>query len=105
MIPSNWGHTRLVAIWKGSSKGTIDDANAYRGIQIGSSLCKVMTILIINRLKNWYENQILDQQQGFRSGRGTTDGLFIAKRIHQITNKMKKPVYALFVDLLRHLTT
>ena len=98
-IPKNWGHTKLVAIWKGSAKGNIDDPKAYRALQVGSSLCKIMTITILNRVKVWYENQLMDQQQGFRSGRGTTDGIFIAKSTHQITDKMKKPVYVLFVDL------
>jgi len=56
-------------------------------------------MLIINRLKTWYEAQLLDQQQGFRCGRGTTDGIFIVKSLQQITNKMKKPTYLLFVDL------
>ena len=58
-----------------------------------------MLILIINRLKCWYDSQLLDQQKGFRIGRGTTDGIFIAKRVQQITDKMKKPVFLLFVDL------
>ena len=98
-IPKSWSHSRLVAIWKGSSKGKLDDPTAYRGLQIGSSLCKILIIIIINRMKSWYENQLGDQQQGFRSGRGTTDGIFITKRIQQISHKMKKPLYALFVDL------
>ena len=58
-----------------------------------------MIVIIINRLKDWYEKQLLDQQQGFRSARGTTDGIFIAKSLQQITNKMKKPTFLLFVDL------
>ena len=98
-IPRNWGHSKLVTIWKGASKGSIKDPKAYRGLQIGSSLCKIMIVIIINRLKQWYENHLLDQQQGFRSSRGTTDGIYIAKKIHQITDKMKKPTFLLFVDL------
>ena len=58
-----------------------------------------MVIIIINRVKAWYENQLMDQQQGFRSGRGTTDGIYIIKRVHQITDRMKKPVYVMFIDL------
>ena len=58
-----------------------------------------MLILIINRLKCWYDSQLLEQQQGFRAGRGTTDEISIAKRVQQITDKMKKPVFLLFVDL------
>ena len=40
-----------------------------------------------------------DQQQGFRTGRGTTDGLYYLKRLHQVTAGMKKKAYILFVDL------
>ena len=89
-IPKDWKHSKLVALWKGTSKGSKDDPKAYRGLQIGSTLCKILVIIIINRLKTWYELQLLDEQQGFRSGRGTTDGVYIVKRIHEISNKMKK---------------
>ena len=99
MIPKNWGHSKLVALWKGPGKGKPDDPSTYRGLQIGSNFCKIMVIMIINRWRNWYEKQLMDQQQGFRSARGTTDGIFIVKRVQQISEKMKKPVYALFVDL------
>ena len=98
-IPKSWGHSKLVAIWKGSTKGKSTDPKAYRGLQIGSSMCKIMIVIILNRIKTWYDKQLLDQQQGFRSGRGTTDGIFIAKRIQQVTDKMKKPAYILFVNL------
>ena len=99
VIPASWGHSKLVSIWKGSSKGKSSDPKAYRGLQIGSSMCKIMIVIILNRMKSWYEKQLLDQQQGFRSGRGTTDGIFITKRIQQVADKTKKPVYVLFVDL------
>ena len=99
VVPVRWGHSRLVTLWKGPTKGKAEDASTYRGLQIGSSLCKIMVMIIIHRLQSWYEQQLLDQQQGFRPGRGTTDGIFIAKSIQQITNKMKKPTYLLFVDL------
>ena len=98
-IPKSWGHTRLVTLWKGPSKGSRDDPKTYRAIQIGSTLCKLLVIIIIKRIKPWYEKQIMDQQQGFRSGRGTTDGLYIINRVHQITDRMKKPVYVMFIDL------
>ena len=97
--PRSWGHSKLVTLWKGPSKGKANDPSTYRGLQIGSSLCKILIVIIINRLKAWYELQLLDQQQGFRSARGTTDGIFVVKNIQQITNKIKKVTYMLFVDL------
>ena len=50
-------------------------------------------------MRSWYECQLADQQQGFRNDRGTTDGIYIAKRVQQITRSMKKTAYLLFVDL------
>ena len=99
MIPSSWSHSKLVTLWKGPSKGKIDDPKTYRGLQIGSTLCKILIMIIIGRIKTWYESQLLEQQQGFRSKRGTSDGIFIVKSIQQITSKMKKPTFAMFVDL------
>ena len=88
MIPSKWGHSKLVAIWKGAAKGKSDDPSAYRGIQIGSTFCKLLVVVILERIRNWYESQLLDEQQGFRSSRGTTDGIYIVKRIQQISHKI-----------------
>ena len=98
-LPRTWGHSKLVTLWKGPTKGSADDPSTYRGLQIGSSLCKIIVVIIIRRLKTWYEKQLLDQQQGFRTARGTTDGIFVAKRVQQITSKIKKPTFVLFVDL------
>ena len=51
--------------------GKLSDPATYRGLQIGSTLCNIMMIIILNRIKSWYNSQLLDQQQGFRQGRGT----------------------------------
>ena len=39
-IPKSWGHSKLVALWKGSAKGKIDDPKAHRALQIGSTFYK-----------------------------------------------------------------
>ena len=98
-IPQKWSHSKLVTIWKGATKGKIEDPSTYRGIQIGSTFCKILVVITLERIRKWYEKQLVDQQQGFRSGRGTADGIYIVKRIQQISYRSKKPVYALFVDL------
>ena len=98
-VPDKWGLSRLVALWKGSSKGKRTDPTAYRGLQIGSTLCKILMIIILDRLRDWYDENLLDQQQGFRQGRGTTDGIYLVKRLQQISNIRKKRMYILFIDL------
>ena len=37
-MSQNWSHTKLVAIWKGASKGNANDPTAYRGLQIADHL-------------------------------------------------------------------
>ena len=55
--------------------------------------------MILDRLKKWYDEQLSDNQNGFRSGRGTVDGIYITKRVQQITDQMETPLCILFVDL------
>ena len=97
-VPNSWCHTRLKTIWKGAKKGKITDPETHRGIQIGSTFCKIVTI-ILKRLQYWYDKQLTEQQQGFRPERGTAEGIYLLKRLHQITHASDKPCYALFVDL------
>ena len=62
-------------------------------------MCKLIIILILARIRPWYETQLTDEQNGFRSDRGCTDGIYTAKRIQQITRRKKQVLYLLFVDL------
>ena len=68
-LPNSWENSRLKALWNG--KGSKNNPGKYRGLCIGSIVCKLINI-IINRLRLWYEAQLLDKQNGFRKNRGTT---------------------------------
>ena len=96
-VPSAWGNSRLKTLWKG--KGSKKDPSKYRGLSIGSTVCKLIMNIILSRLKPWYEAQLTDKQNGFRTNRGTTDAIYTVKRVQQITNRKKQPLYLLFVDL------
>lgn len=96
-IAPDWGNSRLKTLWKG--KGSKKDPSKYRGLSIGSIVCKLIMNIILSRLQPWYEAQLTEEQNGFRSNRGTTDGIYTIKRIQQITNRKKQPLYLLFVDL------
>ena len=103
-VPLAWGHSKLIALWKGAAKGSSKDPSTYRRLQVGSSLCKIMVIIILNRLKDWYDNQLLDQQHGFRRKRGTADGIFVTKRLQQISEKMQN-LFSFFLSIsVQHLT-
>lgn len=96
-IPAAWGNSRLKSLWKG--KGSKKDPTKQRGLSIGSTVCKLIINIILKRLQLWYEAQLSDEQNGFRKDRGTTDGIFTVKRVQQITDRKKQPLFLLFVDL------
>ena len=89
----------MIALWKEAPKGKQTDPRAYRALQIVSKFLKILVVVILNRIANWYNSQLQDQQQGFRLGRGTTDGIFMLKQIQQIRHQLNKQTYTLFVDL------
>jgi hypothetical protein len=82
-IPQSFRHSKLIALWKGLSKGSPKDPKTYRGLQIGSSLCKITIIIILDRLKIWYNKQLLDNQHEFRSGHGTADDIYITNMVQK----------------------
>ena len=50
-------------------------------------------------MKKWYNLQLSDHQQSFKQGRGTIDGIYITKRVQQVSDQMQMPIFVLLVDL------
>ena len=68
---------------------------------MGSSLAKIFSLIILNRLENFIENNspISPQQIGFKRGHRTSDHIFV---LHTIINKIikieKSKLFVAFVD-------
>ena len=92
-----WGNSRLKTLWKG--KWSNLNPSKYRGFSIESTVCKLIINIISQRIRPWYGAQPSKEPNGFRRNRGTTDGIYSMKRVHQISNHKKQPLYLLFVDL------
>ena len=92
-IPSTWLHAEITSIFK---KGSQSLAANYRGISIGANMSRILSKIIINRLKDAYERCISDAQFGFRKNRSTTDGIFI---LRNIIEKYNGPFIAVYIDL------
>ena len=88
---------KVEALWKG--KGSKSDPAIYRGLNIGSTVGKVVINIIMNRMQDWYDHQLTDNQYGCRKNRGTNDATFVTKRFQQISNDQKLTGFLLFVDL------
>eukprot|EP00959_Pyramimonas_sp_CCMP1952_P210845 4412148-Pyramimonas_sp.AAC.1 len=78
-VPAAWHEVLVAAVFK---KGDVADCANYRLISplpIGHRLCAV---ILLARLKGaGAERRIWGAQCGFRSGRGTADALFVARRM------------------------
>ena len=59
-VPNSWCQTKLKTIWKGAVKGKITNPEAHRGIQIGSTFCKILVTIILKLLQKWYDKQLAE---------------------------------------------
>ena len=97
-IPVEWRAGLIIPIWK--MKGDAHDLGKYRGITLVSQVLKLLERVLDGRIRKNIECEIGEEQQGFRKGRGTTDGLFTLRQF--VEKKLKKKQGSMcigFVDL------
>ena len=99
-FPESWSEGHIVPIFK---SGDQSEASNYRGITLLSTLGKLFTRIINNRLTNWAEdyNVYVEAQAGFRKGMSTVDNVFILHGLisHSLTNKTN--LYCAFIDFTK----
>ena len=99
-FPETWSDGYVIPLHK---KGSINDVNNYRGITLLSTLGKLFTRLINNRLSDWAENYsvLIEAQAGFRPDMGTVDNIFVLHGlISHFLNRGKK-LYCAFIDFTK----
>ncbi len=96
-FPETWSEGFIVPLHK---KGSINNCNNYRGITLLSSMGKLFTRIVSNRIDLWAEKYFVyvEAQAGFRKGMSTTDNIFVLHGLitHMINNN--KQLYCGFVD-------
>ena len=99
IIPSCWRKAIIVPIPKSASKDPFVPLN-YRGISLLSCLYKVFTSLINTRITAHCEiNQLLvDEQNGFRSGRSCQDHIYTLTSIIRNRKVNGLDTFCAFVD-------
>ena len=99
-FPETWSDGYIIPLHK---KGSINNHENYRGITLLSTLGKLFTRILNNRLKDWAEDYhvYIESQAGFRSNMGTVDNIFVLHGlITHILNKGSK-LYCGFVDFTK----
>ena len=77
-MPQEWETGRVINIYK---KGTKFKFENYRGISLLPRAYKLFANIIKNRLNEYLENEMVEEQCSFRKGRSCTDAIFTVQQI------------------------
>ena len=94
-IPIDWQESYIVNLYKG--KGDALNRGNYRGLKLIEQTMKVLERVVEGLIRQRVE--IDEMQCGFMSGRGTTDAIFIVRRLQEKHFAANKLLYMAFVDL------
>ena len=82
-IPESWREASIVTIFK---NGDTSEPSNYRPTSLLAVGYKVLASIILHRLKTGgVEKRLRESQYGFRPDRGTSDALFLARRLIDAT--------------------
>ena len=96
-VPPHFGNSRMTAIFK--NKGKITDPKMYRMIQTSKITTKLLSMIILQRISPWIENQLLQYQLGFRQGSGTAEGILAVRTLQRITRNTNQKIWVLLTDM------
>ena len=94
-IPEDWNCGLIVKLPK---KGDLTDCGNWRGITLLSVPAKVMGRVIITRLHDAVDGMLREEQAGFRSGRSTTEHIFVLRNVIEQSLEWNASLYTCFVD-------
>ena len=96
-FPEVWSEGYVMPLHK---KGNVNDVENYRGITLLSTVGKLFTRILNNRLGEWAETYgvLIEAQGGFRAGMSTGDYIFVLHGFisHMLNNGHK--LYCAFID-------
>ena len=95
MIYEEWKETIIVPIHK---RGDRDRCEKYKGIALGNSAYKILSNIILGKIKPYVEKVRGNYQNGFRDGRYVIDNIFALKIINKKIWKYNQSVQYLFIN-------
>ena len=75
------------------------DPGKYRGITLLSHIMKLLERILDKKLREIVEQELGEEQLGFRKGRGTTDGMFSLRQLVEKRLERQGHMALAFVDL------
>ena len=92
-VPSSWYSTK---------KKDQTECGSYRGISLVAHTGKILLKIIARRLSEYYFERVgilPEEQSDFRPNRSTTDMMFVIRRLQELAQKKRIPLYVCFIDL------
>ena len=71
----------------------------YRGISLLSIPDKLFARILSDRVRQLTYNRLLEEQAGFRAGRGCIDHIFVIRQLVEKHLEIGKKMFAAFIDL------
>lgn len=94
-IPSDWKKGLLIKLPK---KGDLLECDNWRGITLLSIPSKVLSRVILERIKQRVNSRLRKVQAGFREGYSCTDQINTLRIIIEQSTELQSSLYILFVD-------
>ena len=94
-FPTDWKNGYIAVLPK---KGNLSDCNNYRGIMLLSIPGKVLSRIILNRIKAKVDKKLRDNQAGFRKNRSCADQISSLRIILEQSAELNTSLYANFID-------
>ena len=92
------GELKEGVIVKLPKKGNLKHCTNWRGITILNTINKVLSQIILNRISGPLDEEMRDEQAGFRANRGCVDQSNSLRLIVEQSNEFRTPLYITYVD-------
>ena len=94
--PETWKAASLKVIFK---KGDVKLPKNYRPISIVPVMAKLFSTVLYLRLQELVENKLVEEQFGFRRGRGCTDAVHILRMVVEKSEEWGEPLFLAALDV------
>ena len=94
-FPSPWCEATIIPLHKKGSKAVCDN---YRPISLTSHAAKILTRVMLGRIRAISSMVIPEYQAGFRPNRSTIDQIFTVRQIMEKYSELGRSIYHLFID-------
>ena len=97
-VPQQWKYFIIMVLYKKKDR---TECGNYRGISLVAHAGKILLKITGRRLSEYCERVgiLPEEQSGFRPNRSTTDMMFVIRRLQELAQKKRTPLYVCFIDL------